>query len=277
MRESLGLLARELAPVVGVGRYALRRHRAWTDRGPGDGRGLGVVVVPGFGGADASMSVLRSWLADRGYRPTGAGLGINVGCSAELVDRLEARVAAHAEATGGPVVLVGHSRGGWLARLVAVRRPELVRGLVMMGTPVLNPLDTRAAVTVACRALVRLAGLGVRGVLERDCIDGTCRAATEAGLTAPLAMPAVAFFSRADGVVGWRSCLDPAAEHVEVRCSHTAMVQDAGLFTALAPRLAAWVPARDAAGVGSTKDVRVVTPGHRSGDGGTTTKGVADT
>lgn len=244
MRESLGLLARELAPVVGVGRSALRRHPAWTDRGPADGRGLGVVVVPGFGGADVSTAVLRRWLADRGYRPSGAGLGINVGCTAELVDRLEARVVAHAAATGGPVVLVGHSRGGWLGRLVAVRRPELVRGLVMMGTPVLNPLDTRAAVTVACRALVRLADLGVPGVLERDCLDGTCRAATEAGLTAPLPMPAVAFFSRADGVVGWGSCLDPAAEAVEVTCSHTAMVVDPGLFAALAPRLAAWVPAR---------------------------------
>ncbi|QJY49267.1 alpha/beta fold hydrolase [Pseudonocardia broussonetiae] len=242
VKESLALVARELAPVLGVGRRSARRHPVWTDPDPVDGRGLGVVVVPGFGGADASMAVLRGWLASRGYRPAGAGLGVNVGCSADLVDRLERRVAEHAAATGGPVVLLGHSRGGWIGRLVAVRRPDLVRGLVMMGTPVLNPLDTRGAVTVACRALMALSDLGLRGLLERDCVDGTCRAATEAGLTAPLEMPVVALYSRSDGLVGWRSCLAPGAEHVEVTCSHTAMVHDPALFTALAPRLAAWVP-----------------------------------
>lgn len=238
----LSEVVRELAPVVGVGRRTLRRHPVWTATGPGVGRGLGVVVVPGFGGADASMSALRTWLDARGYRASGAGLGINVGCTADLVDRLERRVEQHAAVTGGPVVLVGHSRGGWIGRLVAVRRPDLVRALVMLGTPVLNPLDTRAAVTVACRALVRLSDLGLPGLLERDCLDGTCRAATEAGLAAELTMPAVSVYSRSDGVVGWRSCLAPDVEHVEVTCSHTGMVRDPLLFAALAPRLAAWAP-----------------------------------
>lgn len=241
MRDVVGTVARELGPVVGLGRRALRRHPAWTELGPGHGGGVGVVVVPGFGGADAAMSMLRRWLAARGYHPAGAGLGLNVGCTADLVDRLERRVAEHAAGTGGPVVLIGHSRGGWLARLVAVRRPELVRGLVMLGSPVLDPLDTRAVVTAARRVLVRLAPLGLP-VLERDCVDGACRAATEAGLTAPLRVPAVAFYSRADGVVGWRSCLDPAAETVEVTCSHTAMGTDPELLGALAPLLARWVP-----------------------------------
>ncbi len=237
----LSEVVRELAPVVGVGRRALRRHPAWTELGPGDGRGLGVVVIPGFVGTDLAMAPLRTWLDARGYRSSGAGLGINVGCTAELVDRLERRVAAHAERTGGPVVVIGHSRGGWLGRLVAVRRPELVRAVVMMGSPVRNPLDTRAVVTVACEVLFRLAPLGLP-VLDRDCVDGSCRSLTEAGLTAPLRMPAVAFYSRTDGVVGWESCLDPAAEPVEVDCGHTAMGTDPGLLAALAPRLASWVP-----------------------------------
>ncbi len=238
----LSQVVREIAPVVGVGRRALRRHPVWTDPGPGDGRGLGVVVVPGFGAADLAMAPMRTWLDARGYRSSGAGLGLNVGCTADLVDRLERRVARHARDTGGPVVLIGHSRGGWIGRLVAVRRPDLVRAVVMMGSPVLNPLDARAVVTVACEVLFRLAPLGLP-VLDRDCVGGSCRELTEVGLTASLPMPAVAFYSRRDGVVGWESCLDPAAEAVEIDCGHNAMGTDPGLLAALAPRLASWVAA----------------------------------
>jgi pimeloyl-ACP methyl ester carboxylesterase len=239
VRERLRLLRREFGPVLGVGRRALHRHPIWT-AATAEGRGTGVVVVPGFGGADVSMAVLRRWLAGRGYRPVGAGLGMNLGCTAELVERLERRVADHARATGGPVVLVGHSRGGWLGRLVAVRRPELVAGVVMLGSPVLDPLDARGVALAVLRVLLGLSRVGVRGLLHHDCLYGTCRAATEAGLAAPLRPPAVAVYSRDDGVVGWRSCRDPEAEWVEVHSSHTGMGIDPELYAVLAPRLARW-------------------------------------
>lgn len=243
-------LYREFGPVLGVGVRTLRRHPVWTTP-VADGAGVGVVVVPGFGGSDPSMARLRRWLAGRGYQPIGASLGMNLGCTADLVDRLEQRIAEHAARTGGPVVVVGHSRGGWLGRLVAVRRPDLVRGLVMFGSPVLDPLDARGLAQVVLQVLVRASGLGLRGVLDRDCIAGACRDTTVEGLAAPLAVPAVAIFSRDDGVVGWRSCRDPAAEWVEVRSSHTGMGIDPELYEALVPRLARWAapaPDRDAVG-----------------------------
>ena len=204
LRAVARLIAREIGPVTGVGLPRLARHPVWAS--VPEGRGVGVVVVPGFGGADPTMAVLRRWLARRGYRP---------------------------------VVLLGHSRGGCLARLVAVRRPDLVGGLAMLGSPVLDPLDARVAV-VPIRALVGLAGLGVRGLLDADCVRGTCGDTTTVGLAAPVAMPAVSVFSRNDGVVGWRSCRDPAAEWVEVHSSHTGMGTDPELYAVLAPRLARW-------------------------------------
>ncbi len=42
------------------------------------------------------------------------------------------------EAPGQPVQLVGHSLGGYLSLLVACKRPELVRGVVMLDSPVLD-------------------------------------------------------------------------------------------------------------------------------------------
>ena len=41
--------------------------------------------------------------------------------------------------------------------------------------------------------------------------------------------PSVAFtavYSRRDGIVDWRACLDPQATHVEVRSSHCGMAVD---------------------------------------------------
>jgi pimeloyl-ACP methyl ester carboxylesterase len=233
---------RHIGPVFGAGRLALRRHPVWT-ASVRDGAGVGVVVVPGFGGSDPSMALLRQWLATRGYRPVGASLRLNLGCTEDVVARLEQRVEEHVRRTGGPVVLLGHSRGGWVSRLVAVRRPELVRGLVMLGSPVLDPLDARGLGPVVARAMVRLSALGVRGLLDRECLAGDCRDTTVDGLAAPLPVPAVAIFSRHDGVVGWRSCRDPAAEWVEVRSSHTGMGVDPELYLELAPRLAAWAAA----------------------------------
>jgi pimeloyl-ACP methyl ester carboxylesterase len=239
-------LARQLGPAVGLSLPALKRHPIWTATAA-EGRGVGVVVVPGFGGVDSNLAVMRRWLAHRGYRPIGARLGMNLGCTTDLVARLERRVEAHALATGGPVVLMGHSRGGWLSRLVAVRRPDLVRGLVMLGSPVLDPLDARGLATFVVRVLLRLSAFGVPGLLERDCLHGPCRDDAAEGLAAELRMPAVALYSRDDGVVGWESCRDPGAEWVEVRSSHTGMGTDPELYTALVPRLAAWAAAEPAA------------------------------
>jgi alpha/beta hydrolase family protein len=235
-------VGRTLPAALGLTAATLLRHPVWH-AGGADGGGAGVVVAPGFAGADASTAMLRRWLERRGYSTTGAGLGINVGCTEELVERLERRVTEHAERTGGPVVLVGHSRGGMLARIVAVRRPDLVRGLAMMGSPVLDPLDASGLATVLLPAVVRLSELGIPGLVDGDCLTGPCGATASVGLAAPLPVPAVAIYSRDDGVVGWRSCLDPEAEWVEVASSHTGMGTDPAVYVALAPRLAAWVAA----------------------------------
>ena len=45
-----------------------------------------------------------------------------------LMHRLECAAAAH----GGPVAIVGHSRRGLLARVLARRRPDLVSGVIAL-------------------------------------------------------------------------------------------------------------------------------------------------
>ncbi|HUQ62040.1 alpha/beta fold hydrolase [Lentzea sp.] len=244
--EGLRALAREHVAVAAFTIPRLLRHRVWRDADPMEGAGLGVVLVPGFGAGDFSLTFATTWLRDRGYVPAGAGVGFTVGCTTELVDRIERRVEEHAEATGGPVVLLGQSRGGGLARLAAARRPDLVSGVVMLGSPVLDPAGAHPHVMLAAKALARLSSIGFPGLMDPDCLDGTCYEDNIRSITAPLpdGVEALSVYSKSDGIVPWELCLDPSAECVEVHSTHTGMGLDPDVFLAMRPRLADWAARR---------------------------------
>ncbi|MFI7673002.1 esterase/lipase family protein [Actinophytocola sp. NPDC049390] len=220
----------------------LLRDSAWRTQRTRQGDGLGVLLVPGFGCGDSTLTLTRSWLRARGYRPACARTGLNMGCTTTLADRIERRLQGHAEATGRRVVLLGQSRGGWLARLVALRRPDLVRGLVMVGSPVLDPLGVSPKAVRFARFLTRLSTWGVPGLLDGDCFTGGCYDTHSAALAEPLphGMPALAVYSRLDRVAPWRLCQDPSAECVEIRSSHTGMALHPDFYRTLEPRLATW-------------------------------------
>jgi pimeloyl-ACP methyl ester carboxylesterase len=195
-----------------------------------------VLLVPGFMASDQSLSVLKGWLRRRGSRTASGGLRINVDCGERTANALEIRVRDLAQRTGREVVLVGQSRGGQLARVLAVRNPGLVGGLVMLGSPVLDPLQVGPAVLRAVRSVARLGDLGVPGTFSSECGDGACCAAYRADLVAPLPATtrALAIYSRSDGIVSWRSCLDPFAEQVEVVSSHSGMSVNREVYRLLA-------------------------------------------
>jgi len=195
-----------------------------------------VLLVPGFMASDQSLSVLKGWLRRRGSRTASAGLRINVDCGERTASALEVRVRDLAQRTGREVVLVGQSRGGQLARVLAVRNPDLVGGLVMLGSPVLDPLQVGPAVLRAVRSVARLGDLGVPGTFSTECGDGACCAAYRDDLVAPLPATtrALAIYSRSDGIVSWRSCLDPFAEQVEVASSHSGMSVNRDVYRLLA-------------------------------------------
>ena len=245
--ETTRAVAREQVLVAMLGIPRLLAHPAWRAADPTEGRGLGVLLVPGFGFGDWSLRMARTWLRNRGYAPTGARIGLNVGCTSELVDRLERRLEEHVEATGGRVVLLGQSRGGGLARLVSVRRPELVRGLVMLASPVLDQLGAHPSVVRVARTMARLSRAGVPGLLNDDCFAGTCYDTNSTAMAQPLEVPAIAVFSRNDAIAPWELCADPCADCVEVNSTHTGMGLDPEVYRLLAPRLAAWARSRDRA------------------------------
>jgi hypothetical protein len=75
--------------------------------------------------------------------------------------------------------------------------------------------------------------------MRRSCLWGDCCTTFWEQLEAdfPPGVGFVSVYSRSDGIVRWRSCLDPVAEQVEVRASHIGMAVNAEVFRAVADTL----------------------------------------
>jgi pimeloyl-ACP methyl ester carboxylesterase len=185
-----------------------------------------VLVLPGFGAGDASTWLLRRYLAWLGHDVRGWGLGTNDGDVPRLLARVLGLVADLAASHGGPIDLVGWSLGGYVAREAARDRPDLVRRVVTMGSPVVGGPKYTA---VGRRYLA--AGY------DLDAIE----AAVEARGAVPIRVPITAIFSRADGIVAWEACIDrrsPDVEHVEVAATHLGLGFSAEVLALVARRLA---------------------------------------
>jgi len=189
--DNHSLLRREIRAV----REPFRLLAAWFKlrRAPEGSRA--VMVLPGFSTSDLIMGPLRSYLRSRGHTVWGWDLGVNRGEVNVNLPRVIAQVERRvAENNGEPISMVGWSLGGVFAREVARARPELVDQLVTLASP--------------ARSYSRAAG-----------DPGAPRIET----------PITAFYSKADGVVGWEGMIDelnPNLQMIEVDSSHLGITLD---------------------------------------------------
>lgn len=200
---------REMGSVASIGRLALEYPWLMSRQAtPGDPP---VVVLPGFGSGDASTLVLRSVLRRSGFDTRPWGLGINTGDVPALTEKLRERVEREAEAAAQPLTLVGWSLGGVLAREVARDRPDLIRSIVTLGSPVVGgPAFTNAV------AFYRAAGMDLEWIQREVHLRNQI----------PIRVPVIAFYSKTDGVVDWRACIDhynTHVRHIEVDVPHLAL------------------------------------------------------
>src|SRR5262245_38078550 len=233
--------------LVGIEAAALFRSGIWRGAGvpPGDGRP--VLLIPGFLAGDGSLVTLTRWLRANGYQTRRAGIRANVDCSTEACARLEARLEAVAEETGQQVALIGQSRGGTFARALAARRPDLVSGIVTLGAPTVSQLRIHPVVLAQVGLIGALGSAKVPGMFRLSCLRGECCREFRDECVRPVEVPYTALYSRTDGIVNWRSCLDPHAELVEVRASHLGMGLNAEVYAELAHALGRGEDASDLA------------------------------
>jgi pimeloyl-ACP methyl ester carboxylesterase len=170
-----------------------------------------VLLLPGFGAGPRSMRVLEAFLRRRGHRVRDWGLGRNTGDAKGLRASLEPVVADCVARHGEPVVLVGWSLGGYIAREFAREHARQVRRVITLGSPVVGgPRYTATA------GWYRSQGYDLDEV-ER---------AVAARYATPLQVPVTAVYSKRDGIVAWRACIDrwsPDVRHVEVNETHVGL------------------------------------------------------
>lgn len=197
------------------------------------GHGEPVLVLPGFMADDRSTSVLRRFLRSIGYQVYPWALGQNRRPMMEYLPLLVQRLESLCRQSGQKVRMVGWSRGGMLSRELARERPDLIDRVITIGTPVKGGI---AASTVG-RWVQRETGLTPAQMTRL----------TEERSRKPITVPVRAIYSRLDGVVAWKACIDDSTAdiaHFEVLASHVGMGFSTEVFSLLPGLLA---PAQDPA------------------------------
>jgi pimeloyl-ACP methyl ester carboxylesterase len=189
------------------------------------GNGQPVIVLPGFGMDRGSTWMMRVFLGRLGYDVHDWGLGRNHGNVWTLVPQIVERVEQLVMRLGSPVVLIGWSLGGFLAREAARDLPQQVTHVITMGSPVVGgPKYTLAAESYQQKGY------------DVDAIEAEVAARS----TIPLQVPVTAIYSKRDGVVAWQACIDhvhPQTHHVEVTSTHMGLGFSAEVYRHIAQRL----------------------------------------
>jgi pimeloyl-ACP methyl ester carboxylesterase len=196
----------------------------WLQQAP-NGDGHAVLVFPGLIAGDLSTAALRAYLRGRGYDVHGWQQGVNLGARPGVVEACLDRVRHLADKTGRRISLIGWSLGGIYAREIAKDLPDLVRCVVTLGTP----FNGHPRATNAWRLYELAAGHQVESHPRRP------------HMHKPPPVPTTSLFSRTDGVVAWRCCMNddhPNAENIEVVASHFGIGMNPAAMYAIADRLA---------------------------------------
>jgi pimeloyl-ACP methyl ester carboxylesterase len=192
------------------------------------GDGHPVVVYPGLGGGALATSHLRSFLRHSGYTVHDWEGGVNTGPEGILDDwlgSLDDRVRELHRSHARKVSLIGWSLGGVYAREIAKRCPQSVRQVITLGTPFASLGGGNHAGTVF-------------KLLNKD--KAHLPPELEARLRERPPVPTTSVYSKTDGIVSWRGCIEKKtefSESVEVSASHLGMVTHPQVLRVIVDRL----------------------------------------
>lgn len=178
------------------------------------GDGHHVLVLPGLLADDRSTVGLRHVLRARGHQAHGWRLGTNIGPTRHIHEGLLERLADLSSRGEGPVTVIGWSLGGILARQLARIAPDQVRAVITLGSPFQLTLADGNDASHASRMF------HLFRPWHTDMLD---QAALPEDQRPEITVPTTSIYSKLDGIVPWRACLDrpgPLRENIETTASH---------------------------------------------------------
>jgi len=194
------------------------------------GDGHPVIVIPGFTVGDRSTVVLRKFLSELGYLPSGWKQGVNFGVRPELFEGLGELLSELHQQYGCRISLVGQSLGGIYARELAKVNPDAVRQVITLGSPFNDPEGEASNLSDLYKMF---------NPEEIEKSDQFKQQQWEIGKPPPV--PTTAIYSKLDGVCHWRACIQHSGhdrvENIEVTSSHTGMSVNAQTMFVVADRL----------------------------------------
>jgi pimeloyl-ACP methyl ester carboxylesterase len=153
---------------------------------------------------------------------------VNVGPTPRIVEGLARLCDRVSRQSGEPISIVGWSLGGIFARELARARPDQVRQVITLGSPIQMVEADSSSAEPMWKALRRYHAVSVdRSVRDVD--------------RPALVVPNTSIYSKSDGIVSWQACLierTDISENIRVLGSHCGLGFNASVIAAIADRLA---------------------------------------
>ena len=186
-----------------------------------------VLVLPGFMASKPSTTILRKFIGKLGFSVYDWGLGRNF-AKVEYLDALTETLEHLYLKYNKRVSLVGWSLGGVFARQLAKRRPHLVRQVITLGSPFRGLTKPSNAIWLYN---IVSGGKSVSQV-DPDFLMS---------LEHPADVPTTAIYTKEDGVVSWRYCMEEQEtdihQNIRVRGSHIGLGHNPSVLHVIADRL----------------------------------------
>jgi len=204
-----------------VGEFARFANRAWARPfTPRAEHSCSILLIPGFLAGDVVLYPFADWLRSRGHTVFFSGILANTDCPRSAIERLAGLLRNRSEADQRKIVVIGHSLGGIYARELARRMPQYVEQVVLMGSPIHEPLKHSNPYVKMLAVLTRHLHESRRGCSgDLSTICGVNQFDPPPGIRETI------IYTKSDGVVDWTSCLEsgPDVKAFEVESTHCAL------------------------------------------------------
>ena len=175
-----------------------------------------VLVIPGFTANDHSTAILRLALNASGLKSYTWEHGVNLIACNDLLNSLQNRLHEIYNETNQPVTIIGWSMGGYYARELAWRDPDMVNSVITLGTPIKRSVDTE----------------GLRSMYNRigiDIDDYPVDAVVFENIKKLPKVPYSSIYSDYDIIAPAEECLEvetSTSENIKAKTGHFGMVCD---------------------------------------------------